>query len=212
MKPSLIVLDMDDVLNKMTAHTAECVFGVRAAAGGNLDWYNPKHGWDIVSAVNEVLEEQNRPKAGGMVEEWGFEHKPWGVSEFWDAIPSEFWGEIPRSDELAEILDVCVEAVGTYDKIVIATSPTLDADSLGHKYRWIRNQLPVRMHREYSITPVKKHYGLIPGALLIDDRQDNCVEFQKRGGRAIVWPKPWNQHRDIKDRIRFLRESMESFR
>jgi hypothetical protein len=211
MKPSLIVLDMDDVLNKMTAFAAETVFGVKAACGGNLDWYNPSHGWDIVSAVNEALEAQHDCVD---TSDWGFPEKfsPWGVSEFWEEIPSDFWEEIPRSEELSEILDICLETVGSYDKVVIATSPTLDSDSLGSKYRWIRNQLPVRMHREYSITPVKKHYGLIPGALLIDDRQDNCIEFQRRGGRAIVWPKPWNLNRDIKDRSRFLRESMESFR
>ena len=45
--------------------------------------------------------------------------------------------------------------------------------------------------RDYFVG-APKQFCARPGAVLIDDFDDNCVAFREHGGRAIVFPQPWN--------------------
>lgn len=37
-----------------------------------------------------------------------------------------------------------------------------------------------------------KHLMAGPDRVLIDDSQDNCASFERAGGKALLFPQPWN--------------------
>jgi 5'(3')-deoxyribonucleotidase len=78
--------------------------------------------------------------------------------------------------------------------VYIATAP-IDAPSCASgKMIWIQRNLPQWIHRQFLITPCK-FVASHPGALLIDDFEDNIRFFQGRGGSTITVPRPWNRLR-----------------
>lgn len=178
MKIDTIILDLDDVLNTCSAAIAK-LFGVQLKHPSDLSWFDPDWGYDIVGAVSYAL---------GMPPD-----NPMKKTEFWDAVPSEFWEHIPKSEACNDIVTLCSALVGD-ENVIIATSCTKDSMSYGFKHRWMVNNLPGFMHRQFNITPRKARL-CVPGTLLIDDCWDNCLAAQKRGGAAICWPKPWNPKR-----------------
>lgn len=182
---------MDDLLNCCTASLAK-FFGIQIRFSDDLNWYNPRFEWDVVGAVNFARGSQ------------------YSEREFWDAIPSDFWEEIPKSEICDQLIEKCVSLVGE-SRVVIATACTLDDFSLAYKVRWIKKHLPKFMHRQWSITPVKA-LATAPGKLLIDDRWDNCQGVAEMGGKYICWPKPWNPLRSQSDSaVDFLEESLAKF-
>lgn len=168
-----LILDLDDVLNTCTPALAE-LFGVKLHHPEDTSWHDPKYQWDIIGAVCNALGREER----------------FGLEEFWDQVPSEFWATIPKSSICDRLIDTCVSLVGE-DNITIATSPTKDKRSYGYKVDWIEQNLPKFMHRQFDITPRKERLSR-HGTLLIDDCWDNCVKAGERHGDYICLPKPWN--------------------
>jgi hypothetical protein len=62
------------------------------------------------------------------------------------------------------------------------------------KKQWIRRYLPEEMWNNYLIGP-PKHLCASPDALLIDDVEENVDKFRAYGGRAVLFPRPWNRLR-----------------
>ena len=57
---------------------------------------------------------------------------------------------------------------------------------------WIHAHFPSWMHRQYAITP-RKHLFARPDALLIDDVEENILDFEAGGGHGVLVPRPWNR-------------------
>lgn len=173
-----ILLDMDDVLNTC----GPSIFKLFGLEGYPFD---PKMGWNILGNANHHLKGLDP------------NHEPLGIKEFWDAIPGDFWGEIPKSANCDALVTRCIELVGE-DEVYIATAPTKCSDSMASKHSWILNNLPECLHRNFFITPRKWLLGK-PGVLLIDDHQQNIFEFRREGGLGIIHPQPWNLNHQYSD-------------
>ena len=116
----------------------------------------------------------------------------YGVSdnEVWQAIAhggSDFWKNLRPTAQFPEIVAVVREA-GT--PFYLATSPSLSPDCARGKTEWIQKYFG-RGFRDYFITP-KKELLSQPGRFLVDDRTENCREWDARGGTSMLYPQPWN--------------------
>lgn len=167
-----IYIDVDDVLNNFFPDLMD-----ELGIPPELFPFDPSLGFDLFSHVNKHLP--------------GRWHS---AAEFWDSIPGDWWRHISKSDLCDRLVQACFDMVGP-ENVYVATSPTKCSQSMAAKHEWIRDNLPEPLHRQFFITPRKWCLGK-PGALLIDDNQDNTARFCTRGGEVILRPRPWNcQHR-----------------
>lgn len=108
-------------------------------------------------------------------------------TEFWqitDDDSYEFWASIPDLPWASELYATCKSIAPT----VLLTCPT-DGPHCSHgKHQWIKNKFNTR---DFLIGPAKWACAG-PSTLLIDDKDKNCTEFERRGGRSIVFPRSWN--------------------
>lgn len=134
-------------------------------------YWNPTWGWDILRAFNDLMGTQFK------------------AEEFWDLVPVESWHTTPLSTEAPHIINAACSAVGSKE-VYFLTSPTRCPFSAYGKMVWIENHFP-QMRRRFLIG-APKHTVAQPGHLLVDDADHNCDKFVENGGRAILFPRPWN--------------------
>jgi len=198
MRPKRIILDLDDVLNTLSLDLLR-FDGLDFACYDDIgEW---EWGYDIIGAVQQLRQDDERM----------------GVVEYWERIPRELWANTRLSWEFNDILNFCENAVGR-ENILVGTSPTKCPECLAGKYEWMMRYLPTWIHRQWSITPRKWEYGRDPGAVLIDDLEDNCGKFTQTPdindraprGQAILVPRPWNclSNEDVMDSIQEQWENM----
>ena len=120
--------------------------------------------------------------------------------QFWDKIEfagAGFWATLPKypwSDEL-------FKALGDYD-ITYLTNPGNSEAALCGKLRWVR-----KYHGENQSVIFSREKELLAGCgnILIDDREDTCKAFERFGGKAILFPQPWNSNRKFtSDRVGYV--------
>ncbi len=151
-----------------------------------------------------------------VVDKWNF-FKDWGITaeEFWKPIRdlgNVFYNEIVQPYPWAqELLRSCLE----YDPLCVFASIA----GGGHP-------------ADYSgkVLFVQKHFGSFPvivmpgggvdsglkalmsrkGRVLLDDSDDNIVDWWRSGGDAITFPQPWNTTRSFAThRIEYVRGQLE---
>lgn len=174
-----IILDIDDVLNSLSLH-------ILRHFGCDVDpWdytvYPLNIGFDVITAA-KIL--------GGdpiVADTWDEVTVP----AFWDEVTrADLWRSVPKSRQCDRLVDAAADLVGK-EEVYLATTPTKCTLSHAHKLEWIYENLPYWIHRQYFITPRKWCLGK-PGAVLIDDNNDNCRLFEVEGGKSILLPRPWN--------------------
>lgn len=128
--------------------------------------------------------------AHGMVEhDWILRAAGVTASEFMtrmDELPASFWRELrplPWTADLVQFLDLRFGAWNTVSHAV--WSPACWQG----KAEWVRRHLGrdhlSRLHLVgYGST---KSSLASPGAVLVDDRRENCVEWEAVGGKAFHW-------------------------
>lgn len=172
-----IFLDIDGVLNRFQLH----VFKRLGIIAEMLDEVYPvEAGWDIVKAAN-ILSKRDRSK-----------------SEFWNSVTRDIWATAPKSAECDWLIGHAEALVGR-ENVALLTSPTLDPDCAAGKIEWIKAFMPEWLHRQFFIGP-KKRQVAHPGALLIDDSDDNVFEWRLCGGEAILVPHRWNSLHELSTR------------
>jgi len=141
--------------------------------------------------------------------QWNFnEQLGLSADDFWELLDghdaSQFWRGIDPYPWYRELL----AALGDTPWCVLST-PSQDPGCVKGKVEWLTKHIAPDF-RDYILTP-RKHFAASPGAVLIDDNDENCAKFVEHGGRAILFPQPWNANRDkTEDRIGFLREAIVS--
>lgn len=178
MQISEIFIDLDDVLNQFTMEALAEV-GCYINQEDPLSNYDPAWGFDIIKAANAL-----------------HPHREFTADQFWRSLTRFFWASLPRSDEFDFLLGRSIELVGR-GNITILSCPTDDPVCAAGKLDWIQNHCPKWLHRQYLLGPEKFRCAK-PGALLIDDSNDNVDKFYAKGGRSILVPRPWNRRYDTK--------------
>jgi 5'(3')-deoxyribonucleotidase len=115
----------------------------------------------------------------------------WGISatQFWKPADEEFWANLEPTPEASEVVRLAVETVGI-DNVCILSSPRSDPHCIPGKIRWIKRHFP-ELDRRYLFGP-RKEFCAGLGRTLIDDYDVNVTGFYNAGGRALLFPRPWN--------------------
>ncbi|KKK96830.1 hypothetical protein LCGC14_2658820, partial [marine sediment metagenome] len=132
------------------------------------------------------------------ITKWELPYERYGKTHnsFWDGLNEDFWADMPKQPWCDELVDF-LESQDDYS-VCLLTAP--NRDNATGKQRWIRKNLPIYKDH-YFIGPTKWHCAG-PDSILIDDRGKNCEDFVAAGGRAIVFPAPWNHRRYCTDPIK----------
>jgi hypothetical protein len=142
-------------------------------------------------AVANLLQSDEDPN------EPGRDVKPYKFSELigtnaWETALNQgviFWREIPPYSWATKLYNTC----DALDKTVILTNPfngEHTADTVRGKLDWLEHHLKVSP--KDVIFSSSKRFMARPTGLLIDDLEDNVVEWKLLGGRGIIFPRPWN--------------------
>lgn len=102
-----------------------------------------------------------------------------------------FWKDLKPYPWRDAIWDLC----GRYAPTCILTSPSKNSGSVAGKVRWLQDWMGYDF-RDYILAPRKWRVSR-PGAVLIDDQDRNCQKWEKAGGTAIVFPRPWNSRHEL---------------
>jgi 5'(3')-deoxyribonucleotidase len=123
---------------------------------------------------------------------WDFADRvfPGEPEKFWEPLSYDFWANLPKTPQCDALVEGLIEIFGAKN-ICICTSPIQTPGCIDGKLEWVRRNLPKCFHRQYMICPVK-HFAAASNRILIDDRDENIVDFVKAGGRGRLIPQPWN--------------------
>ena len=124
------------------------------------------------------------------VTEWDSLYKLIGVTknEFWTSIKcAAFWENLHFYPEAISFIKQ-LERLG---KVILCTSPAIGC--AGYRQNWIQYNLPNFFEKGNYIITSNKWLLAKPGAVLIDDSDDNCDKFYRLGnGYSVIYPQPWN--------------------
>ena len=121
---------------------------------------------------------------------WWFWQEEWHITtkEFWDKCRGrDFWENmdlLPWATELYHSLYIL-------GNVTICTAPSNDDECAAGKHAWLRKHFGLRPGE--SMVTARKYLtsGRI-NHILIDDSPDGVEKFQSLGGRAILFPRSWN--------------------
>ena len=132
------------------------------------------------------------------------------VNEMWELINqrgSDWWANLQPLPWVAELLLLFSERPSFQPEVSILTSPANSVYAATGKLQWVREHLPGLFERVHLTAD--KHLLARPGALLVDDNDDNCRRFEEGGGVAILFPQPWNPARLIQDLpVKYLKRQL----
>lgn len=124
----------------------------------------------------------------------------WGItaSEFWSVATKEFWSSLDWLPDGKELYQNIIESAGA-ENVTILTSGG-HPDAAAGKVQWIQKHLP-EIENRYLIGPDKSVCARAD-AVLLDDNDQNVLNFRKAGGHALLVPRAWNSkyksaHQDI---------------
>lgn len=120
-----------------------------------------------------------------------FWFKDYKISEndFWKKIDNtpNFWLNL----EVFDYAKSLIKLIENYtNEIIICTHPSNASNGYSQKKQWLRNN----GFGVYKVFIGNANKGLLasPNRLLIDDYVDNVEDFIEYGGKAILFPKPYN--------------------
>lgn len=119
------------------------------------------------------------------------------LDTFWDRINDQgetFWIGLQPQPWLKELLHL-VDTIT--DDWHVVTAPSHCDTSYTGKVKWLKRYFGKSFDR-FIITP-HKHLLAKVDTLLIDDRQENCINFYEAGGRVQLFPSIGNCLYEYKD-------------
>lgn len=188
-----ILLDLDEVLADFIGPAAELWGLTRSEL---LQHWEPGV-WDMVPPMRKALERMR---------ENGSKVDPPTNEMFWKVLDNEdLWSYLPRLPWFSSLLSVV-------DKITpdwhIITSPIQATSCYVGKVKWIKRHFGSSFDR-FAITPHKEVFAN-PRAILIDDRDETVVKFERHGGKGIIFPTYHNsQHLRRHDPVEYVSRQLE---
>lgn len=128
-------------------------------------------------------------------ERWSWWRHKLSEADFWklvEANPS-FWPNLCKTAEADALLHACHDVAG--DRVYLLTSPPLDPAAAGFKAAWVKRHYP-QMYRRLFIGSRKEAFAH-PGAVLVDDYDENVNRFREAGGKAVLVPRHWNTAHEL---------------
>ena len=123
---------------------------------------------------------------------WNF-HQQIGISDndFWGVTKQpNWWLNLPSYSWATELIDG-IRSFGAH--ILFTSSPSLDSACVSQKIDWLRDYGFMAEHaNDYHFGPHKYMMAKHPQTVLVDDSVDNVNAFKACGGKAILFPAPWN--------------------
>jgi len=102
-----------------------------------------------------------------------------------------FWQNLEWMHDGQDIFSTIIDFCGI-NNIFLLTTPMPNTWSPTGKWLWVEKHIPT-LKKQTIITQAPKSLLANTNALLIDDKDENVVEFRRAGGQAILVPRPWNQ-------------------
>lgn len=110
--------------------------------------------------------------------------------EWWKKtnFPS-FWEHMPKTKECDEVINLVKKYVDK-DNLFICSSHGNCPISAHGKCIWLKKYFP----DFYKNQVLTQHKELLanPNHILIDDNESNIKKFKNKGGKTILFPRPWN--------------------
>lgn len=115
----------------------------------------------------------------------------WGMTldELWaniDHTQEAFWRKLDEYPWFWNLVTLC----GKLGEVWFCTTPSQSPCSAAGKLLWLQDRFG-KDFRRWILTPDKSHLAAAD-RLLIDDHPSNCSSFEQAGGKALLWPMPWN--------------------
>lgn len=158
-------VDMDGVVADFMSSVIEVVYGATAVAPMLRGW--PKGVWDTHEAIGQSEE------------------------KVWAAIKSDgiaFWRDL----KLYPWARALVTELAVQGDVVFLSSPSRDPMSAAGKTMWVAEHFPEKA-RDLILAPSDHKWRLAnERSILIDDKPENCADWESHGGHSIIFPMPWN--------------------
>jgi len=125
--------------------------------------------------------------------------------QFWskiDAVGSAFWYELTPYRWMNELTTL----IGRHAAFTILTSPSRDAACPTGKIQWLRKHLSPTF--DAFMIGSRKHLCARADTVLIDDSDQNVIQFRKHGGQAILFPQIWNSNHHLLDPLAHVRREL----
>jgi 5'(3')-deoxyribonucleotidase len=100
-----------------------------------------------------------------------------------DGAGEQFW----RKLQPTRCFERLVERL-RYTTVVVLTAITRSPSCASGKVAWLQHWFKTPV----ILTSAPKALLAKPDTVLIDDKEENVRDFLGAGGRAILWPAPWN--------------------
>lgn len=116
-------------------------------------------------------------------------------SEFWDKLASKgpsWWENLPELNHYQKMMKT-LRSRGEVFYLTSIPARESGANAAIGKVRWIQAREGLDF-RNYVLTRYK-HLAAGPDSVLIDDTEYQCEEFVQHGGKAILFPQPWNGYK-----------------
>lgn len=123
-------------------------------------------------------------------------HKEFNKQMLYDMCDSHhFWRDLkkePTADALLSMLDNLVDMKNVF----ICSYPMAGPDTWSGKVAWVEKNYP-QLSRQMILSTAPKSVLAGNNTLLIDDNNENHIEFGKAGGNSFLVPQPWNMDHEL---------------
>lgn len=149
---------------------------------------------DFFGGVCELFGKNKFSEYGKLNAQNGWEfYKQWGAtdSDFWGMIDmkgEEFWTSLKPERWAKQFY----EGLTALAPVYFCSSGAINPVAWSGKIRWIRSWLRQPRFNNVVLTAHKELLAL-PTNCLVDDHIENVRKFREGGGRAILFPRNWNQ-------------------
>ena len=127
--------------------------------------------------------------------------------EFWEKISTQkenFWSDMPEFPWFKNLYNSLINLGEVY----FCTAPTLDPNCVKGKLMWLQERFGFNFKKYIFI---KDKFLLAKSDnFLIDDFEEQCLNFRKCGGNVILFPQDWNSNRNIENREDFVINSIKN--
>lgn len=129
------------------------------------------------------------------------------MEEFWKPINDageDFWYDLKAHHWFLDIVHLAEESELEWH---IVSAPSNSVSSYTGKVRWLKRALGSDFN-SFILTPHKHRFA--QDSILIDDREENCVKYNKVGSPAIIFPSEGNSlYSQASNPIPYVRQELE---